>query len=99
MAVRFRKYWTDLIRPALHEGKIPLIPQAVVLRNGEVHLVKRDSPALWELPGGGILPGHTIEDALRSEVQEASGAPVEVIELLGWHARPAFRAPPSATYL
>jgi len=99
MAVRFRKYWTDLIRPALLKGKVPLIPQAVVLRNGEVLLVKRDSPALWELPGGGILPGETIEDALRREVQEESGAPIEVIELLGWYERTGFRAHLSPTYI
>src|SRR5881397_3909287 len=99
MAVRFHKYWTDLIRPALLKGKPPLIPQAVVLRNGEVLLVKRDSPALWELPGGGILPGETIEDALRREVQEESGVPVEIIELLGWYERTGFRAHLSPVYV
>ena len=99
MAVRFHKYWTDLIKPALVKGTTPVIPQAVVLRNGEVLLVKRDSPALWELPGGGILPGETIEDALRREVQEESGVPIEVIELLGWYERTGFRAHLSPTYI
>src|SRR5262245_40195151 len=99
MAMMFHKYWTDLIRPALFEAKTPLIPQAVVLRNGEVLLVKRDSPALWELPGGGILPGETIEDALRREVQEESGVQIEVIELLGCYERTGFRAHVSPTYI
>jgi 8-oxo-dGTP diphosphatase len=99
MALRLLKYWTDLIGPALLGKTAPIIPQAVVLRKGEVLLVKRDNPALWELPGGGILSGETIEDALRREVREEAGVSIEIVEFLGLYERTGFRAHRSPTYI
>jgi ADP-ribose pyrophosphatase YjhB (NUDIX family) len=99
MALRFLKYWTDLIKPALLGKTIPIIPQAVVLRHEEILLVKRDNPQLWELPGGGVLSGETIEDAVRREVQEEAGIAIEIVEFLGWYERTGFRAHRSPTYV
>ncbi|MEO8258785.1 MAG: NUDIX domain-containing protein [Acidobacteriota bacterium] len=70
-----------------------------MLRDREVLLVKRDSPALWELPGGGVLAGETLEDAARREVQEETGVPVEILELLGWYERTGFRAHRSPVFV
>jgi hypothetical protein len=55
MPLNLHKYWSDILRPVLTGESAPTIPQAVVLRDQDVLLVKRDSPALWELPGGGVL--------------------------------------------
>ena len=99
MALRLLKYWTDLIRPALLGNTAPIIPQAVILRNEEVLLVKRDNPSLWELPGGGVLPGETIEDAVRREVREEAGIAIEIVEFLGWYERTGFRAHRAPTYI
>lgn len=92
MRLNVGKYWSDILRPVLAGDKAPTIPQAVVLRDQEVLLVKRDSPALWELPGGGVLAGETLEDAVRREVQEETGVRVEIVDLLGWYDRTGFRA-------
>jgi 8-oxo-dGTP pyrophosphatase MutT (NUDIX family) len=64
-----------------------------------VLLVQRDNPLLWELPGGGILPGEHPETTLCREVQEETGVCVEIVELLGWYERTGFRAHRSPVYL
>ena len=99
MPLKLRKYWSDILRPALARQDPPIVPQAIVLRGQEVLLVKRDSPALWELPGGGILSGETSEDATRREVEEETGVRVEILELLGWYERTGFRAHRSPVFI
>jgi ADP-ribose pyrophosphatase YjhB (NUDIX family) len=97
--VRLLKYWSDVLKPVFARVEPPIIPQAVVLRGREVLLVKRDSPALWELPGGGIRNGETLEDTARREVEEETGVRIEIIGLLGWYDRTGFRAHRSPTFI
>jgi ADP-ribose pyrophosphatase YjhB (NUDIX family) len=99
MPLNLYKYWSDILRPVLTRESAPTIPQAVVLRDQDVLLVKRDSPALWELPGGGMLAGETLEDAVRREVYEEAGIRVEIVELLGWYERTGFRAHRSPVFV
>jgi ADP-ribose pyrophosphatase YjhB (NUDIX family) len=99
MTLRLRKYWSDILKPALAREEPPTIPQAVVLRDRDVLLVKRDSPALWELPGGGIRAGETPEDAARREVEEETGVRIEIVDLLGWYERTGFRAHRSPIFI
>jgi 8-oxo-dGTP pyrophosphatase MutT (NUDIX family) len=99
MAIHLSKYWSDVVRPILRREPPPMVPQAVILDNRQVLLVKRDNPALWELPGGGILPGETPEAAIHREVYEETGISVEIITLLGWYQRTGFRAHCSPVYL
>ena len=42
--------------------------------NGEVLLQKRMDSGLWDLPGGGLELGETLEEALRREVSEETGS-------------------------
>ena len=54
---------------------------AVVLVNGRVVLVRRDHEPLkgeWNLPGGGVELGETLEAACAREVLEETGLVVEV---------------------
>ena len=99
MAIRLRKYWSDILRPIICREQPPTIPQAVVLQEQQVLLVKRDNPALWELPGGGMLPGESADVAIVREVAEETGITVEVVELLGWYERTGFRAHCAPVYV
>lgn len=57
---------------------------AIVIRNGEVLLVRRGRAPLagyWSLPGGAVETGERLEDALRREVLEETGLTVEPLFL------------------
>jgi 8-oxo-dGTP pyrophosphatase MutT (NUDIX family) len=99
MAVDFSKYWRDIIVPIVMHHPPPTIPQAVVLQSQHVLLVKRDNPALWELPGGGMTPDETPEDTVVREVYEETGTTVVIREFLGWYERTGFRPHRSPVYV
>ena len=99
MRFQFHKYWHDLLMPVLRQDRPPTVPQAIVLQDQQVLLVKRDNPRFWELPGGGMGPGETPEATVVREVQEETGVQVEIIELLGWYERTGFRAHLSPVYV
>ena len=73
MRFQFHKYWHDLLMPVLRQDRPPTVPQAIVLQDQQVLLVKRDNPRFWELPGGGMIPGETPEATIVREVQEETG--------------------------
>ncbi len=99
MPIKLRKYWQDILMPTLHREPPPTIPQAIVLRNHDVLLVKRDNPLLWELPGGNIIAGETPVETVIREVYEETGVTIEIVELLGWYGRTGFRAHQAPVYV
>jgi ADP-ribose pyrophosphatase YjhB (NUDIX family) len=67
------------------------VVQAVVLQGDQVLLIKRTSPRVWELPGGGVEDGESLVDAIAREVCEESGVQVHVERKLGIYQRLGFR--------
>jgi ADP-ribose pyrophosphatase YjhB (NUDIX family) len=58
---------------------------AVVWRDGQVLLVRRANPPRrgeWSLPGGAQEIGETVFEAVRREVLEETGIPIEVLGLV-----------------
>jgi ADP-ribose pyrophosphatase YjhB (NUDIX family) len=99
MPFQLHKYWHDLLMPVLRHDRPPTVPQAIVLQGQQVLLVQRDTPRFWELPGGSMAPGETVEETVIREVQEETGVHVEIVELLGWYERTGFRAHRSPVYI
>ncbi|MFZ2526926.1 MAG: (deoxy)nucleoside triphosphate pyrophosphohydrolase [Rhodococcus sp. (in: high G+C Gram-positive bacteria)] len=60
---------------------------AALFRDGRLLLAQRTRPAelagLWELPGGKVEPGETVEEALRRELREELGVDVSGGERIG----------------
>ncbi|MCB1114607.1 MAG: NUDIX hydrolase [Chlamydiia bacterium] len=52
---------------------------AFVLKEGQILLTKRNDVPLWVLPGGGIDPGETPENACKREVKEETGLEAKLI--------------------
>src|SRR5260370_34492617 len=55
---------------------------------GRVLLGLRRDIDWWNLPGGGMEAGETVDEALRREVREETGLEVEVGQLVGVYSKP-----------
>jgi 8-oxo-dGTP diphosphatase len=61
---------------------------SVVLKRDCVLLTFRTDVPVWILPGGGIEPRESVEQAAVRETREETGLCVEVIRLVGIYSRP-----------
>ena len=57
--------------------------RVMLIRNGQILLIKHSYQDGWLLPGGGIKRRETIEQAARRECREEVGAEVGEMELVG----------------
>ncbi|HEU0028542.1 MAG TPA: NUDIX domain-containing protein [Ktedonobacterales bacterium] len=64
---------------------------AVIERGGEYLLARRRDIGLWNLPGGGLEPGETVEEGLAREVGEEIGVTIRVVRLVGVYSKPQKR--------
>ena len=61
---------------------------ALIFRNSEILLALRRDIEWWNLPGGGLEIGETVEEGVRREVREETGLEVEVDHLVGVYSKP-----------
>jgi 8-oxo-dGTP diphosphatase len=64
---------------------------ALIIEAGKVLLGHRRDIGWWNLPGGGMELGETVEEALQREVREETGLEVEVGRLVGVYSKPQKR--------
>lgn len=61
---------------------------ALIFDEGRILLGHRHDIDWWNLPGGGMEAGETVDEALRREVREETGLEVEVEQLVGVYSKP-----------
>ena len=68
--------------------------RAVVVRDGQVLMVRQTSEGKWTLPGGWADVGQSLSEAITKEVREEAGYIVEPKRILAVHDRPRHNLPP-----
>lgn len=58
----------------------------MLVREGQVLLVKHTYKPGWYLPGGGVKTGETLETAVRREAREEVGAELGALQLFGMYS-------------
>ncbi len=61
---------------------------ALIFDEGCILLGHRRDIDWWNLPGGGMEAGETVDEALRREVREETGLEVEIEQLVGVYSKP-----------
>lgn len=61
---------------------------ALIFDEEHILLSHRRDIDWWNLPGGGMELGETVDEALRREVREETGLEVEVEQLVGVYSKP-----------
>ena len=69
-------------------AKFRVACSALIERGGEYLLARRRDIGLWNLPGGGMEAGETVEDGLAREVMEEIGVTIRVVRLVGVYSKP-----------
>jgi len=64
---------------------------ALIFQEGRVLLAHRRDIDWWNLPGGGMELGETVEETLYREVREETGLDVEIEQLVGVYSKPQKR--------
>ena len=61
---------------------------AVIEREGKYLLAHRSDIDWWNLAGGGLEYGETVEEGLAREVREEVGVSIEIVRLIGVYSKP-----------
>lgn len=61
---------------------------AVIESQGKILLARRRDIGWWNLPGGGMEAGETVDEALRREVREEVGLAITIDYLVGVYSKP-----------
>ena len=74
--------------PADSSARFRVAVSALIFEEGTVLLAHRRDIDWWNLPGGGMEVGETVDEALRREVYEETRLEVEVAQLVGVYSKP-----------
>jgi ADP-ribose pyrophosphatase YjhB (NUDIX family) len=77
LGYRLLRWWWKVRRPTTVGVRV------LLLREGQVLLVRHTYQDAWYLPGGGVKRGETLVDAVRREAAEEVGATLGALSLLG----------------
>ena len=77
LVYRAMRVWWAIRRPLTMGAFV------ILVRGGEVLLVRTTYHRTWSLPGGGVQRGETLEQAARREAAEEVGATLGELKLLG----------------
>jgi ADP-ribose pyrophosphatase YjhB (NUDIX family) len=61
---------------------------AFIVQGSKLLLQRRSDNGRWNLPGGGVELGESLEDTVKREVREETGLEVEVVRYVGVYSRP-----------
>lgn len=79
---------TDISDVSGSSASFRIAVSALIFEEGRVLLAHRRDIDWWNLPGGGMEVGETVDEALRREVAEETGLEVEVEQLVGVYSKP-----------
>ncbi len=83
--------WHGLVSPRMGKREPVAVSQAVILSEQRILLAVRRDLRGWELPGGHVQAGESLEDALIREVYEETGHDVSIDRHVGDYVRTGFR--------
>src|SRR5438876_4756614 len=78
----------DKIGSAGSSARFRIAVSALIFEGGRVLLAHRRDIDWWNLPGGGMEVGETVEEAMCREVREETGLDVAVEYLVGIYSKP-----------
>jgi ADP-ribose pyrophosphatase YjhB (NUDIX family) len=61
---------------------------AIIARDGAYLLARRRDIGWWNLPGGGLEVGETVEQGVAREVREEVGVEIHILRLVGVYSKP-----------
>lgn len=70
------------------DARFRVAVSALIFEDEQVLLAHRRDIDWWNLPGGGMEAGETVDEALRREVHEETGLVVEIERLIGVYSKP-----------
>src|SRR6266581_6377964 len=79
---------SDALTPMMRSAQFRIGVFALIFDDERILLALRRDIDWWNLPGGGMEHGETVEEAVRREVREETGLEVEVKYLVGVYSKP-----------
>ena len=74
--------------PGATSAQFRIACSAIIERGGEYLVARRRDIGWWNLPGGGLEAGETVEQGVAREVREEIGVDIRIVRLVGIYSKP-----------